>query len=71
MPKDVKRLQIDISLKGFERLKAIKEKTDSPSFADVTNKALKLYEYILSAKLAGKEVKIINPDGTEISLELL
>lgn len=44
---NVKRLQIDISEKSFERLKALKEKSDASSYAEVTNKAYRVYDFLL------------------------
>lgn len=70
-PKTVKRLQIDVSEMAFERLKGLKEKTDASSYADVTNRALKLYEYFNDAALRGDEIRLVDKAGKETVVNLL
>lgn len=67
----VKRLQIDISEQSFERLKRLKESSDSSSYADVTNKAYRVYEFFVDALQQGKEIKLIDKNGNETKVEFL
>ncbi|HHF8267393.1 TPA: hypothetical protein ACPT6S_005801 [Klebsiella pneumoniae] len=67
----VKRLQIDISEQSFERLKRIKESSDASSYAEVTNKAYRVYEFFVDAINEGKEIKLIDKDGNETTVEFL
>jgi len=66
-----KRLQIDISAEGFERLKSLKEKTEASSYADVTCKAYRLYEYILKAIEEGNQVVTMDVNGVQTEIKLL
>lgn len=67
----VKRLQIDISESSFDRLKSLKEKTDASSYAEVTNKAYRIYDFFVNALLEGKEIKLIDAKGNETLIEFL
>lgn len=66
-----KRLQIDISEEAFTRLKALKEKTDSSSYGDVTSKAYRLYEYLLKAESEDKRIITVDAKGVETEIKLL
>lgn len=63
----VKRLQIDISEQSFERLKRLKENSDASSYAEVTNKAYRVYEFFIDALQQGNEIKLVDKDGNEKS----
>lgn len=67
----VKRLQIDISEQSFERLKRLKENSDASSYAEVTNKAYRVYEFFVEALNQGKEIKLVDKDGNETTVEFL
>lgn len=67
----IKRLQIDVSESSFERLKSLKERTEASSYAEVTSKAYRLYDFFVSAQLEGKEIKLIDPKGQETVIEFL
>lgn len=67
----VKRLQIDITESSFNRLKNLKEKSDSTSYADVTNKAYRVYDFFIDAINDGKEVKLKDKNGNETIVEFL
>lgn len=68
---NVKRLQIDISEKSFERLKSLKEKSDASSYAEVTNKAYRVYDFFVDALRDGKDVKLIDAKGNETLVEFI
>jgi len=61
-----KHLQIDIGQRSFERLEAMKEKTEVSRYGDVIADALRLYESIIEDVEAGHEVLARTSDGTEI-----
>ncbi|QLK63927.1 hypothetical protein GE278_24330 (plasmid) [Enterobacteriaceae bacterium Kacie_13] len=67
----VKRLQIDISEQSFERLKKLKDNSDASSYAEVTNKAYRVYEFFVEAVQQGKEIKLVDKDGNETKVEFL
>ena len=67
----VKRLQIDVSMQSFERLKNLKEQTGASSYAEVTNKSYKMYEYFMNAIQNNKEIVLKSSDGTETKVEFL
>lgn len=67
----VKRLQIDISENSFERLKSLKDKSDASSYAEVTNKAYRVYDFFVNAQIEGKEIKLIDAKGHETLIEFL
>jgi hypothetical protein len=66
-----KRIQIDITEKSFARLCELKQKTDSSSYGDVTQKAYKVLEYFQNAKDAGKTIQVISADGSITEIELV
>jgi hypothetical protein len=49
----------------MERLKALKDKTEAASYAEVIKNSLRLYEALIGEAEAGNEVLIKSPDGTE------
>ena len=53
--KGVKRIQSDLPAKSFERLNALKEKTEAGSYGEVIRNALSLYEMIVEEVEDGKE----------------
>lgn len=67
----MKRLQIDISQDSFERLKELKEKTEASSYADVTSKAYKLYEFFLKAEQENKKITMTDAEGNLVEIKLL
>ncbi|MFJ5451397.1 MULTISPECIES: hypothetical protein [Pectobacterium] len=67
----VKRLQIDISEQSFERLKRLKENSEASSYAEVTNKAYRVYEFFIDALQQGNEIKLVDKDGNEKIVEFL
>jgi len=67
----VKRLQIDISEQSFDRLKRLKENSEASSYAEVTNKAYRVYEFFIDALRQGNEIKLIDKDGNEKTVEFL
>lgn len=66
-----KRLQVDISETAFSRLKELKERTDCGSYADVTSRALKLYEFFNDAAARGDKIILLDKDGKQTEVTLL
>lgn len=66
-----KRLQIDISVESFDRLKDLKDKTGSASYADVTQKAFKVLEYFSKQVANGNTIQIVDNNGVTTQIELL
>ena len=67
----MKRLQIDISEQSFERLKRLKENSEASSYAEVTNKTYRVYEFFIDALQQGNEIKLVDKDGNEKIVEFL
>jgi len=60
------RVQMDLNELSMNRLKAIKEKVEASSYADVMKEALKIYEYMLNEEISGTEF-FIRKNGGEIT----
>jgi hypothetical protein len=61
----VRRVQMDLSERAFERLKSLKEKVDAASYTEVLKDALRLYEYILTKDMEGVKFFIKEPGSSE------
>jgi ribbon-helix-helix CopG family protein len=59
------RVQLELPERSMERLKALKEKTEAASYAEVIKNALRLYEALIGETEAGNEVLLKSRDGTE------
>jgi hypothetical protein len=59
----VKRVQLDLPEKAYERLSSLKEKTEATSLAEVVKNALRLYEEVISQADAGSKFQVVEPDG--------
>jgi hypothetical protein len=49
----------------MERLKALKDKTEAASYAEVIKNSLRLYEALIGEAESGNEVLIKSPKGVE------
>jgi hypothetical protein len=61
--KKTKRVQMELSNSSFERLNRIKELTESPSYTEVMNDALRLFEYVLDEEEKGSKFLVESSDG--------
>ena len=61
--KGVKRIQSDLPAKSFERLNALKDKTEAGSYGEVIRNALSLYEIIVEEVESGKEFYTKDKNG--------
>jgi hypothetical protein len=52
----LKRLQVKMTEKGFQRIEALKAKTEALTAADVVRDALRVYEALVEAVNQGKIV---------------
>jgi Arc/MetJ-type ribon-helix-helix transcriptional regulator len=55
---------------SMERLKALREKTEATSYAEVVKNALRLYEAMIEKAEAGNEFLIKDKDGREHQYEI-
>jgi Arc/MetJ-type ribon-helix-helix transcriptional regulator len=59
------RVQLELPESSMERLKALKDKTEAASYAEVIRNSLRLYEALIGEAERGNEVLIRSPDGAE------
>ena len=57
------RVQLELPDKSMERLRALKEKTEAPSYAEVLKNALRLYEILIGEAEAGKVFLLKDKDN--------
>jgi hypothetical protein len=62
---EMKRVQMDMPERSVLRLKALQERTDASSYAEVVKNALRLYEALIQEVENGGEVLIRRGDVTE------
>jgi hypothetical protein len=60
-PMNLRRLQVTLSDRGFERLEKLREMTDAISQADVIREALSFYEAAAEEVAAGRRIVCENP----------
>lgn len=58
------RIQMELPPTSYNRLIALKEKTEAASYAEVLKNALRLYESLIDRHEGGARLYIKNPDGT-------
>lgn len=63
MSATVKRVQLDLPPQSLSRLQALKEVTESSSYAEVIKNALRMYEYFVSESEKGKTFYIRDTSG--------
>jgi hypothetical protein len=69
--RDTTRVQIELPQASMERLKALKDKTEASSYAEVTKNAFKLYERMIELAEAGHTLLVRDKKGNTKELELL
>lgn len=55
----------------MERLRALREKTEAASYAEVIKNSLRLYEALIKEAEGGNQVCVKNVDGTETSYRMI
>lgn len=68
--KETTRVQIELPPASMERLKALKDKTEASSYAEVTKNAFKLYERMIELVESGYTLQVRGKDGKVKELEL-
>lgn len=66
----LKRVQLDLSEQSMERLLALKQKTDSASYAEVVRNALKVYETLIQKKEYGNTFLLRDKEGKTIDYDI-
>ncbi|WP_395404148.1 hypothetical protein ACHMW6_34875 [Pseudoduganella sp. UC29_106] len=64
------RVQLELAEKSFERLNALKDKTEAASYAEVMKNALRLYESIIAQHDAGKRLCLKDSNGNITEYEV-
>lgn len=57
------RVQIELPPSSYERLHALKERTEAASNAEVIKSALRVYEAMVERQAAGARIFITDKDG--------
>jgi len=68
--KDTTRVQLELPAASMERLRALKDKTEAISYAEVTKNALKVYERLIDLSESGDKLLLRGPDGKIREIEL-
>ena len=61
---DVRRVQLDLPPRAFDRLQRLKADTEASTYAEVIKNALKLYAAAVEFRKDGSAVMIQSKDGT-------
>lgn len=69
--RDTTRVQIELPQASMERLKALKEKTEASSYAEVTKNAFRLYERIIELAESGHTLLVRDAKGNTKEIQLL
>lgn len=71
MEKKTTRVQLELPESSMERLKALREKTEASSYAEVIKNSLRLYEALIKETESGNEVSVKHSNGKETSYRLI
>jgi Arc/MetJ-type ribon-helix-helix transcriptional regulator len=71
MVKKTTRVQLELPESSMERLKALREKTEAASYAEVIKNSLRLYEALIREAESGNELSVKKSEGTETSYRLI
>lgn len=63
MKPTVTRVQVDLPPSSYERLNALKERTEATSNAEVIKAALRVYEAMVERQAAGARIFIADKNG--------
>jgi len=61
--KETTRVQLELPSASMDRLKALKDKTEATSYAEVTKNAFKVYERLIELRESGHTLLVRGPDG--------
>lgn len=68
--KDTVRVQMELPPMAIERLKALKDKTEATSYAEVTKNAYRLYDMIIEMQESGRSLMVKEPNGEIRELQI-
>jgi hypothetical protein len=68
--RETTRVQIELPPASMERLKALKDKTEASSYAEVTKNAFKLYERMIELAESGNVFLVRDKKGNTRELEI-
>ena len=68
--KSTTRLQIELPKASMERLRALKDKTEAVSYAEVVRDAFKLYERMIEYAEAGSAILVRDKEGNVREIEI-
>jgi Arc/MetJ-type ribon-helix-helix transcriptional regulator len=71
MEKKTTRVQLELPENSMERLKALREKTEASSYAEVIKNSLRLYEALIKEAEGGNQVYVKGKDGGEVSYRMI
>jgi Ribbon-helix-helix protein, copG family len=65
------RVQLELPESSMERLKALKDKTEAASYAEVIRNSLRLYEALIGEAEGGNKVMVKSSEGGETVYRLI
>mgnify|MGYP001231147250 CR=1 FL=1 len=71
MEKKTTRVQLELPESSMERLRALRERTEAASYAEVMKNALRLYEALIKEAEGGNQVCVKSSNGTETSYRMI
>ena len=66
MSKATTRVQFEMQPESIDRLKALRDRTEAASYAEVVRRALQLYEFVIEEADKGSELSIRSEEKGEI-----
>lgn len=66
----LRRVQLDLPPRAFERLNVLKSETEAATYAEVIKNALKLYAAMIDLEREGNDFMMKRKDGTIVPLLL-
>lgn len=68
--KETVRVQMELPPPAIERLKALKDKTEAASYAEVTKNAYRLYDMLIEMQEEGRSLLVKEPSGEIKALQI-
>lgn len=69
--KETVRVQFELPQPAIERLKALKDKTEASSYAEVVKSSLKLYEFLIEITKNGNKFQIVDSKGDVYTITVI
>ena len=66
MSKATTRVQFEMQPESIDRLKALRDRTEATSYAEVVRRALQIYEFVVEEADKGSELSIRSEEKGEI-----